>query len=283
MTKYSTRKIKMIGIDLDGTLLTPDKRLTEHTREILTQALERGVTVLPATGRPLTGIPGEVLELPGVRYAVSSNGARIVDLKENKVIYENPVPYEKAMKILEICSGYDALCEIFYKGVGYADADKLKCLGRYIPREPMAHYIESTRKAVDNVKALLEQKKASVDKVQAIFRTLEDCREARQQIGKQVQDIEITGALSNNIEVNAKGVNKGRGLLILAEILGIRREEIMAFGDGSNDIEMIRTAGLGVAMANAIDAVKDAADAVTLSNEEDGVAAAVEKYVLSEA
>ena len=86
--------------------------------------------------------------------------------------------------------------------------------------------------------------------------------------------------MSNNIEVNAKGVNKGRGLLILGELLGIRREEIMAVGDGSNDIAMLREAGLGVAMENATDEVKAAADAITLSNDREGAAAAIEKYVL---
>ena len=97
---------------------------------------------------------------------------------------------------------------------------------------------------------------------------------------EEIPDIEITGALSNNIEVNAKGVNKGRGLMILGELLGIHREEIMAVGDGSNDIAMLREAGLGVAMENATEAVKAAADVVTLSNDQEGAAAAIEKYVL---
>ena len=88
--------------------------------------------------------------------------------------------------------------------------------------------------------------------------------------------------MSNNIEVNAKGVNKGRGLLLLGELLGIGSEEIMAVGDGSNDIAMLREAGLGVAMENATDEVKAAADVITLSNDREGAAAAIEKYILQE-
>ena len=84
--------------------------------------------------------------------------------------------------------------------------------------------------------------------------------------------------MENNIEVNALGVNKGIGLLKLGELLGIKREEIMACGDGMNDLEMIREAGLGVAMANAVQEVKDAADFVTDSNEKDGVAKAIEMF-----
>ena len=279
MTKCSTR-IRMVGLDLDGTLLTSEKELTEHTRQVLTEAIQRGVVVLPATGRPLTGIPEKVLHFPGIRYAVASNGSRIVDMKEGKVLLEQLVPYETGRKVLEICSGCDAMLEVYYDGVGYADREKLERIHEYVPAAPMARYIAGTRRGVDDVLALFEERKASTDKVQAIFPTEELCREMWEKVKKEVPDIEITGALRNNIEVNAKGVNKGRGLLMLGEILGIRREEIMACGDGANDIAMLREAGLGVAMENALDTVKEAADVITLSNDCDGVAAAIEKYVL---
>ncbi len=282
MTKCSTKgyRIKMVGLDMDGTLLTTEKELTEHTREILREAISRGVAVIPATGRPLTGIPEEVLEFPGVRYAVASNGARIVDLEENRVIYEGLVSYETGRRVLEICSRYDSMLEIYYDGVGYADEEKLKRIDEYVPKAPMARYIAGSRCPVEDVMALFEERKAPTDKVHALFRTKEEREKAWQEVEKEVPDIEITGALSNNIEVNAKGVNKGRGLLILGELLGIRREEIMAVGDGSNDIAMLREAGLGVAMENATDEVKAAADAITLSNDLEGAAAAIEKYVL---
>lgn len=282
MTKCSTNgyRIRMIGLDMDGTLLTTEKELTEHTREVLREAIDRGVVVLPATGRPLAGIPEEVLKFPGVRYAVASNGARIVDLKENRVIYEDLVPYETGRRVLEICSRYDSMLEIYYDGVGYAEEEKLKHLDEYVPRLPMARYIASSRRPVADVRAMHEERKAPTDKVQALFRTTEECKKAWKEVEKEIPDIEITGALSNNIEVNAKGVNKGRGLLILGQLLGIRREEIMAVGDGSNDIAMLREAGLGVAMENATDEVKAAADVITLSNDQEGAAAAIEKYVL---
>ena len=282
MTKCSTNgyRIRMIGMDMDGTLLTTEKELTEHTREVLREAIDRGVVVLPATGRPLAGIPEEVLKFPGVRYAVASNGARIVDLKESRVLYEDLVPYETGRRVLEICSRYDSMLEIYYDGVGYAEEEKLKHLDEYVPRLPMARYIASSRRPVADVRAMHEERKAPTDKVQALFRTTEECKKAWKEVEKEIPDIEITGALSNNIEVNAKGVNKGRGLMILGELLGIHREEIMAVGDGSNDIAMLREAGLGVAMENATEAVKAAADVVTLSNDQEGAAAAIEKYVL---
>ena len=96
---------------------------------------------------------------------------------------------------------------------------------------------------------------------------------------EQMGQVTVTRALSNNIEVNAEGVDKGKGMLKLAELLGIRREEMIVFGDGWNDISMIHEAGCGVAMGNAQEAVKEAADLVTDSNEEDGVAKIIEKIL----
>ncbi|MDD3142114.1 MAG: HAD hydrolase family protein, partial [Lachnospiraceae bacterium] len=77
------KQIRMIGLDLDGTLLTGDKELTNHTKNILLRAIEQGVIILPATGRPLTGIPEEILQLPGIQYALTANGARIINIKTN--------------------------------------------------------------------------------------------------------------------------------------------------------------------------------------------------------
>lgn len=288
MTKCSTnsstdinrKRIKMIALDLDGTLLTTDKTVTEHTKEVLERAINQGVVVLPATGRPLTGVPEEVMKFPGIRYAVTANGARIVDTWEDKKLYEELVPYETGRKVLEICGKYDALLEIYYDGVGYSERKNLERLQDFVPRAPMASYIRSTRTAVDDVPGMYNEKKLPTDKIQAIFSSVEDCKKAWKEVEESVSDIEITGALCNNIEVNARGVNKGKGILMLGKILGIEREEIMAFGDGLNDTVMLREAGVGVAMGNAIEEVKAAADKVTLTNDEEGVAAAIENYVL---
>lgn len=100
------KKIKMIGLDLDGTLLNDKKELTSHTREILTRAIDQGVTVLVATGRPVTGIPEVLRNFPGMRYALTSNGGRILDLQEDKILYANMLSYEmgsgRSLRFLEI-------------------------------------------------------------------------------------------------------------------------------------------------------------------------------------
>ena len=120
-----------------------------------------------------------------------------------------------------------------------------------------------------------------MDKVQGLFADMEEREQAWQEL-KRFDSLELVGSLKYNIEINAAGVNKGKGLLELGEILGISREEIMAFGDGDNDIAMLREVGFGVAMENADEEVKAVADYVTGSNDEDGVAKAIARFVLGE-
>ena len=109
-------KIKMVGLDLDGTLLNDRKELTAYARDVICRA---GVTVLVATGRPITGIPKELKEIPGMRYAVTANGGRILDMQYQKILYENLVPYEDAIRVVKIFEEYDTMREIYFDGQGY--------------------------------------------------------------------------------------------------------------------------------------------------------------------
>lgn len=272
--------IKMIGFDLDDTLLTSNKELTLYTKEVLMKAIRQGTVVLPATGRPLCGLTEEIRNFPGIRYALTANGARLLDMKEGTILYECLVPRETTEKLLNIFLQYDALVEIYYEGVGFAQEDKLQRIHEFFPRQAMAEYVLTTRKMVKDVRRKFEETDLPSDKVQAVFKTLEEKERALKEVLSKVEGIEAVSSLGNNIEVNVKGVNKGSSLVRLGEMLGIRREEIMAFGDGENDIAMMEAVGFGVAMENGLDAVKAAARYITASNNEDGVAKAIEKYVL---
>ena len=274
-------RIKMIGLDLDGTLLTDKKELTGRTRNAISKAMKQGVEVLVATGRPWLGVPEELRKFPGMRYALTSNGARIIDTVENKVIEEHLLLPELAKTALEICGKYDTLQEVYFDGQGYAPADKMICVEKYHKNPSMCEYMRKTRIPVRDIFELVETEKRGLDKVQALFADMGERSRAWMEL-KENSGLELVGSLKYNIEINAAGVNKGTGLVNLGRLLGIRREEIMAFGDGDNDETMLREVGFGVAMANAEEQVKAASDYVTLSNEEDGVAAAIEKFVLSQ-
>lgn len=273
------RKIKMIGLDLDGTLLNERKQLLPYTRQVLSEAVERGIIVLAATGRPLGGIPEELRLYPGMRYALTANGARVIDMKEKKVLIEKLLPIERAKKALEIFRKYDTLQEVYFDGQGYAEEDKLKNIGHYHQDPNMWEYVLGSRKAVLDIMELAGGTDSSVDKVQAIFVDRGEQEAAWKELEEQ-EGMILVSSLGYNIEINASGVNKGASLVELGNMLGIGPEEIMACGDRDNDIAMLKAAGVGVAMGNAEDEVKAAADYITLSNEEEGAAKAIERFAL---
>ena len=268
----------MIAFDLDGTLLTTDKRLTDETRRTLEQAAKRGILLVPATGRPLTGMPAEVLGIAGVRYAITANGARVVSAEDGKILREKLISVEKARKVLDIYGEYDTLREIYYSGHGYMEARQMEQLDNYVQDHNMAKYMRNSRKCVPDLMEKFRQENRAMDKVQAVFACAGEKEQAFRRI-REMEGVEATGALSYNIEVTAGGINKGEALLWLAGELGIDREEILAFGDGANDADMIRAAGIGAAMEVSVPEVRAAADILAGSNDEDGVARAIQRYI----
>ncbi len=272
-------KIKMIGLDLDGTLLTSDKKLLPYTKQVLAEAIKRGILVLMATGRPYTGIPGELRHFPGIRYALTSNGARILDTQEGKVLVEHLLPLKSAKKALEILQKYDTLQEVYFDGQGYAEAEKLDRISRYHHNPHMWEYVRRSRKPVPSIPELIARENKDMDKVQALFADMDELAQAWKELG-QYEELVLVSSLGYNIEINAVGVDKGRGLMELGVLLGIRPDEIMACGDGDNDIGMLERAGIGVAMGNAEENVKAAADYVAPTNDDEGAAKAIVKYAL---
>lgn len=273
------KHIKMIGLDLDGTLLNGRKEVTDHTRKILEQAIAQGIIVLVATGRPLTGIPGQVRAIQGMQYALTTNGARIYDLLQDRTILEHPLSGEKAKKVLKIAGKYDTLQEAYFDREVYAQEDQLERISHYHKNPHMWEYVRATRTAVPSMIEWYEECGRDADKLQLMFADMQELAHARKELEK-IPGLVLTGSLGNNIEVNAEGIDKGIGILELGRRLEISKEEIMACGDGDNDLEMLKAVGVGVAMGNADAVVKAAADYVTDTNEEEGVAKAVETFAL---
>lgn len=273
------RKIKLIALDLDGTLLTTDKKLTDYSKKVLEKAIEQGCEVVVSSGRPISAIPKELVEFPGMRYMVTANGARIVDLKEKKTLYENLLPVETAAKVLDVLAQYDDIYEIFVDGIGYTKAEGMARLDEYFSNPAMREYMVETRIPVEDVKATLYKYNKPLDKVQGIFLSREEKKPAAKQLA-EIPGLEVTGAFGFNHEINAAGTSKGVALKRLGELIGIDTEEMMACGDGMNDYDMLRTVGFAVAMENGHSEVKEIADYVTVPNDEDGVAKAIERFVL---
>ena len=271
--------IRMIGLDLDGTLLTREKRLTDANRLALEEAARRGAAIVPVTGRPLSGIPRNVTDLPFIRYAVTSNGAVVTDRETGRTIRERCMTVMTAEKVLALAEGEGIIREFFTEGRGFHDLKTKKLLWKKFEGTPILHYLEQSRSQVDDFYGSLRSKNGGIENISVMCGS----REERDRIVARIQEIEgvhIILPMPTDIEITSADADKGEALLALAGELGIRREEVMAVGDGSNDLGLMKAAGLSVAMGNASQEIMDASDYVTLDNEHDGVAEAVRRFVL---
>lgn len=303
------KKIRMIGIDLDGTLLTGDKELTQPSREVLLECIGAGIHVVPVTGRPLTGVPREVLGISGIRYCITSNGANTYDLKAgvdrlsgktggeggsgpfplltgDSLLRRAHLSHDVARKILKAAPGEKVIREIFVRGVGYHDPLTQSMLEeRFSIKPPILAYINRSRRIVPDFEDLLTDPASHIENISLMFPSTEDRNEALGRIvrirgdeGERILNVLLPW--KTDLEVTHVLADKWRALQDLGSRLGIGEEEIMTLGDGDNDRPMLRGAGFSAAMGNAPDIVKKEADIVTLDNEHDGAALAIRNAVL---
>lgn len=272
--------IRLIALDLDGTLFDDQKQISPRTLAALRAALDRGVAVIPATGRTLDGVPPEFLNLPGVRYVLTSNGASVIDRQTGQRLVEQPFDPGQALALCEILEPHGGMISIFIDGTSYSsEAVAARCLD-LVPAA-LRPYFRKTRQIVPDMRPILREHAAHIEKFSILYRSLAERDAAWQAVAAAYPLVEVTTSLERNLELNAPGVSKGTGLLALADVLGLRPDQVMACGDSCNDLTMVRLAGLGVAMGNATPEVLAAADYVTDDNNHDGVAAAIERFVLS--
>ena len=264
-------EIKMIALDLDGTLLRGNKTVSEKTVKVLRRAAEKEIHIVLATGRTVWGIQPLLKTLGCIRYAVMANGAIIKDLQTGEVIAEHLLPAKKAVAIYDYVRPMDIMFDFFADGVGYTESRFYE----YVDRVPVDHatrqMLIASRKPISSVRNYLIQSGEGVEKVNLLFADLDKRRKIWNELEAE-QDFVVTSSLAANLELNDREATKGNGLASLCRYLGISMNHVMAFGDSYNDINMIRAAGIGVAMGNAREDVKAAADVITLSNDEDGVA-----------
>lgn len=271
------RDIRLIGLDLDGTTLTTDKKLTPHTKEVLEACIRQGIEVLPATGRVWSGIPEELMKMEGVHYVISSNGAAVVELATGKAVYTNGIAWDRALEVFDILERYDTFYDAYAEGNGWCEARFYENLNGYGIEPLIQRLVKSSRTCIEDLREWVKEHKSPIEKINMFFRDEEKRQQAFRELSG-IPDLAVTCSLTNNLEINHCTCNKGDALLNLGKILGISMEQIMACGDGNNDLEMVRNAGVGVAMENGEDSVKEAADYVTVTNDEEGVARAIELF-----
>ena len=270
--------IKIILLDLDGTLLTSDKQISPANRSALERAVAQGIHIVPSTGRFFGGIPQVVRDLPFIRYAITVNGAQIYDAAEDKVLHRAEIQPVDAEPIYDCLDALPVIYDCFLDGWGYMDRRSYARIDEFIPDPQVNRMVKDLRKPVEDFRAFMREQNRPVQKIQLFFRDMD----LRQQVWKQLigrfPNMSVTSSIANNVEINEKHANKGEALAVLCRRLGVDISETMSFGDGSNDRSMILAAGVGVAMANADPSLKEIADYVTDTNDNDGVARAIEKF-----
>lgn len=275
-TMKTQSEVRLIAMDLDGTLLTTDKRLTERNRAALEKAARAGINVVPATGRIYAGVPEEIKALPFIRYLILANGATVYDRETDRVLYSAEIPAETAVEVLTWLDGLPVIYDCYQDNQGYMTAEMWEKADRFAASPVHLRMIRTLRKPVPDLKKHIRTGGRSVQKLQALCETADIQAYVLEKAAMRFPGLVISSSIARNVEINDARANKGAALQALCDHLGIGTESVMAFGDGSNDLSMIRTAGTGVAMGNSIQEILDAADRIAPDNDSDGVASMIE-------
>lgn len=274
--------IKTILLDIDGTLTNDDKIITPRTKEVLFAAQEKGIRLALASGRPDMGLYKWAKELEMDTHHgifICYNGARVVDCQSGEELFSQSMTKDEARSVIEHLKQFEVTpiiargeymhttdvfgCVIEHKGTTFNVVEYESRGNNYIlcEHKDLAAWIDFP---VEKILTAAEPDylKAHSDEMQAPFKDSLSCM--------------FTADFY--FEYTAKGVNKASAIESAYTKLGISKEEMIAFGDAENDLPMLEYVGCGVAMANAVDSVKAAADEITLDNNSDGIAVSLEKH-----
>ncbi len=269
--------IKLIATDLDGTLMSADHlTVTPRTINTLKRAHNKGVKIAIATGRPLALIDNVISQVPFADYIIYSNGACVFDRNENKIIYSNLIDKHIAGELISYFLKNDVFFEIYVDGKSHY---QLGTENLFDNTEFPEEFIDEVIKTMTGHKSLLKfQKNIDVEKI-----TLYSVKEENyNRFEEKLLSYNLSTACSfkGNLEATVKSADKGRALEGICKVMGITSDECMSFGDAGNDIPMLKYAKYSFAMANGSDECKAAAKFIARSNAEDGLAIAVEEYIL---
>lgn len=269
---------KMIGLDLDGTLLKYDKSIDAKTKEYLETLSSNGVHIVPITGRPLSGIPDCVRNIKGVDYIISNNGSKTVLNSTNETLFSLAMDNATSKRVIESVKQTGAIFEVFLNHYGYCEKFVFDHYKEVYTGTVLGDYIFSSRKQVDSLMTLFDDKKAEADEVFIICKDNDDREIIKAQTDK-ISGIQYCMLADRFLEITKKGTDKGTALEMLCNHLKIGLDKVIAFGDGENDLQFLNKAGTAVAMGNASDSVKSQADIVTDTNNNQGVLKALKSLI----
>ncbi|SHJ40362.1 hypothetical protein SAMN02745751_02485 [Dethiosulfatibacter aminovorans DSM 17477] len=264
---------KLVGCDLDDTLLRDDFSISDKSKEAINRAVEKGIKFVVVTGR-ITAAARKFVEELGLDLPYASfQGAKIIDPVKGEAIYSSELKKEKILEIIRYAEMHNIHINLY-------DDEKIFVK----EKNKWTEYYESFAKMVETVEvgSLVDFDFKSTPKM-----ILMDEREKLDEISNEIKgfisdDVNMFYSKTNFLEFTDKNATKGFALKLLADKWGIDRSEVIAIGDNYNDESMLRYAGLGVAVGNAEDGMKAISGYIAPSNEEDGVAHVLEKFILNE-
>lgn len=276
-------EIKVLFLDLDGTTLTNDQvHVSERNMNAIQKAIDKGIQVVPCTGRVLDMFPPQLLNMKGIRYCITCHGARAFDRDTGRTLYESLITPEDSFKICRIIEGNGIYAEVAAQNTIFLE----RAVDEKLDEMPVpAHHIwyikdEHCQLAVDSPGEYLFSHGIGIEKVN-IYGIPEAMQES---LYSQLTD---TGCIKHtregvkpDLEFASRTLDKEQAAEAVLKELGVSLEECMIIGDSSSDLDMIKKVGFGVAMGNAPDSIKTQAKAVAPRNDEDGVASMIEAYLL---
>ncbi|KEH99266.1 Cof-type HAD-IIB family hydrolase [Clostridium massiliodielmoense] len=293
---------KLIGIDIDGTLVKNDKTLSLKTIKTIEKARKKGIKIVLITGRPIEGLIRYTTKLnlnSDNDYGIACSGGLIQCLGNKHVLFESSITLKEFNYIYNVAKDLKITLNILSKDIiltptlnlttqieSFLSNISMKILDFNALKDDIyinrVVYINENKKFTDHLMKIIKRHNMEYTSSTDYYGNDNLILDENSLPNQLTKNFTVLKPSSGTLEIQEKGVNKGSSLKILGEKLGIKREEIIAIGDSGNDIDMIKYAGLGVAMGNAHEKVKEIADYVTYTNEEDGLAHVIEKFILNE-
>ena len=270
-----SKEIKLIALDLDGTVLTDNNTLSDRVKRSLERAIQSGIEVVAASGRPYGSMPKNVLGIKGLNYSITSNGAAVHD-NSGRRIHSTLVSENDVISLLKITEGHDLIFEAYVKGLTYTDSRYTSNPLKYGCSEAYVDYVKASHGHIDNMREFIYNHRKELDSIEIICTNAKKRAHIRQLVEDSTCGFYITSSSENFIEFMDKSATKGNAVDWLCNYLDVKTENTCACGNADNDADMIEQAGFGAAVENASRLCLDCADIIVPSNNNDGVARLIE-------
>ena len=271
--------IKCIALDLDRTTLNAQGKLSKANEEAIRKAVAKGIYVCIASGRAFDTLPQDVVSIPGIEYAITSNGAAVYRIQDKQCLRSYVLTEQSVKKILELTKDFPVTYEGFIRGTAYAAKEYIEDPVKFGATEHAVAYVQSTRHLQDDIVSFLKQHDDELDSMDIVVKDEAQKQKVIEVLKAEVEDIYITSSISQLVEISYKDAGKRSGVKFITEYLGLNPKQVAAFGDADNDIDMLEYAGCGIAMENASNGLLAVADVVTLHHDRDGVAYALKNIL----